>query len=81
MRLSHRRPFGDPKSGEEIALANLENYDEVDAVMQGVDAVIHLGGKAEEGTWDVVLKSNILYLGIVPLRKQLKVVAFLTGFL
>ena len=60
LRLSHRRPFGDPKSGEEIVLANLENYDEVDAVMEGVDAVIHLGGKAEEGTWDVVLKSNIL---------------------
>ena len=60
LRLSHRRPFGDPKPGEEIVLANLDNYDEVDAAMEGVDAVIHLGGKAEEGTWDVVLKSNIL---------------------
>ena len=60
LRLSHRRPFGDPKPGEEIMLANLENFDEVDAIMEGVDAVIHLGGKAEEGTWDVVLKSNIL---------------------
>ena len=60
LRLSHRRPFGDPQPGEEIVLANLDNYDEVDAAMEGVDAVIHLGGKAEEGTWDVVLKSNIL---------------------
>ncbi len=60
MRLSHRRPFGDPKPGEEIMLANLDNPDEVDALMDGVDAVIHLGGKAEEGTWDEVLKSNIL---------------------
>ncbi len=60
LRLSHRRPFGDAGAGEEIVLANLENYDEVDAAMEGVDAVIHLGGKAEEGTWDVVLQSNIL---------------------
>ncbi len=60
LRLSHRRPFGDPEPGEEIVLANLDNYDEVDAMMEGVDAVIHMGGKAEEGTWDVVLKSNIL---------------------
>ena len=47
LRLSHRRPFGDARAGEEIILANLENYDEVDAAMEGVDAVIHLGGKAE----------------------------------
>lgn len=60
LRLSHRRPFGDPDPGEEIVLANLENADEMDDLMEGVDAVIHLGGKAEEGTWDVVLKSNIL---------------------
>ena len=60
LRLSHRRPFGDAQPGEEIVLANLDNYDEVDAAMEGVDAVIHLGGKAEEGTWDVVLKSNVM---------------------
>lgn len=60
LRLSHRRPFGDALPGEEIVLANLDNYDEVDAMMEGVDAVIHMGGKAEEGTWDVVLKSNIM---------------------
>jgi nucleoside-diphosphate-sugar epimerase len=40
LRLSHRRPFGDPKPGEEIVLANLDNYDEVDAAMEGVDAVV-----------------------------------------
>ncbi len=60
MRLSHRRPFGEPNPGEEIMLANLDNPDEVDALMDGVDGVIHLGGKAEEGTWEEVLKSNIL---------------------
>ena len=60
LRLSHRRPFGDPEPGEEIVLANLDNEDEVDAMMEGVDAVVHMGGKAEEGPWDVVLKSNIM---------------------
>lgn len=60
LRLSHRRPFGDPLPGEEIVLANLDVADEVDAMMEGVDAVIHMGGKAEEGPWEAVLKSNIM---------------------
>lgn len=60
LRLSHRREFGEALPGEEIVLANLDDPDEVDRAMEGVDAVIHMGGKAEEGTWDQVLKSNIM---------------------
>jgi uronate dehydrogenase len=59
IRLSHRRPFGEAAEGEEIALANLERFDEVMALMDGVDAVVHMGGKATEGDWPTVLGSNI----------------------
>jgi uronate dehydrogenase len=60
LRLSHRRPFGDPAVGEEIVLANLEIYGQVDAAMGGVEAVIHMGGMADEASWEVIEKSNIL---------------------
>lgn len=60
LRLSHRRDVGPAGPGEEINVANLENFDEVDAAMEGVDAVVHLGGKAVEGPWEEVLNSNII---------------------
>lgn len=60
LRLSHRRPIEDLDEGEEFRLANLDNFDEVAEAMSGVDAVIHMGGKAQEGTWDEVLSGNII---------------------
>jgi uronate dehydrogenase len=60
LRLSHRRAFGDPETGEEIMLANLDIFGEVDAVMDGVDAVVHMGGMADESSWEIIEKSNIL---------------------
>lgn len=60
LRLSHRRDIGPAQPGEEINVANLESFEEVDAAMEGVDAVVHLGGKAVEGTWDEILHSNII---------------------
>ncbi len=60
IRLLHRGPITEIAEGEEFQLANLECFDEVDQAMADVDAVVHLGGKAQEGTWDVVLPSNIV---------------------
>jgi uronate dehydrogenase len=60
LRLSHRRPFGEAAAGEEIALADLEVLDQVVAAMEGVDVVVHMGGRGEEGDWPTVLTSNIL---------------------
>lgn len=60
LRLSHRRDVGPAGPGEEIDVANLENFEEVDAAMEGVDAVVHLGGKAVEGPWEEILHSNII---------------------
>ena len=60
LRLCHRRPLGDPKPGEEICLANFEVFQEVDAIMEGVDAVLHFGAAAEETDWEKIEASNIL---------------------
>src|SRR5690606_37365717 len=60
LRLSHRRSIDDIEPGEEFRLARLDDLDEVMDAMQGVDAVVHMGGKAQEGEWDEVLPSNII---------------------
>ncbi len=60
IRLSHRRPIDDLGPGEEFCVANLEVFEEIDVAMRDVDAVIHMGGKAQEGTWEVVLQGNII---------------------
>jgi uronate dehydrogenase len=60
LRLSHRRPFGEPEAGEEIVLANLDNFDEVSTMMDGVDAVVHMGGKGNEGDWHTVVQANVI---------------------
>ena len=59
LRLSHRRLMGESRGGEEIYIANLENYAEVEASMQDVDAVVHLGGMADEAEWETIRQSNI----------------------
>ncbi len=60
LRLTDRFEMEPPGPGEEVVLANLENFHEIDAAMEGIDTVVHMGGKAEEGTWEVVHESNIL---------------------
>ena len=60
LRLSHRRAFGAATDNEEIVLANLDRFDEVVALTEGVDAIVHMGGKGVEGDWDTVLQSNII---------------------
>lgn len=45
----------------EIKVAELEAYDEVLALMDGVDTVVHLAGAASpEAEWDAVLGANIV---------------------
>lgn len=60
MRLSDNRPIGAIEPGEEFYPAELEDYESVAASMAGIDTVIHMGGKAQEGTWEEVFPANIL---------------------
>jgi uronate dehydrogenase len=60
LRLSHRRDFGPAEPGEEIVLAHLENAAAMQALLEGVDAVVHMGGVSTEQPWQPVLESNIV---------------------
>ncbi len=72
LRLSHRRDIGPAAEGEEIVIASLENAEDMLKLLDGVDAVVHMGGVSTEQPWEPILAGNIV--GMVNLyeaaRKQ-----------
>lgn len=57
--LSDRTCPPDITDGEIFRAAELTNPDEVMAAVEGVDAIIHLGGQSVEADWQTILTSNI----------------------
>lgn len=62
LRVSHRTlaRLGEARSGEELNAADLCNFEEVDVAMEGVDAVVHMGGTPREDDWDRIHRNNII---------------------
>jgi uronate dehydrogenase len=60
LRLSDRVDVGAARPGEEVMLADLADTDAVLAMMQGVNAVVHLGGVPSEGPFGPILQANII---------------------
>ena len=60
LRLSDIADLGSAASGEELQPAALEKADEVHALLDGVDAVVHLGGVSVEGPFEPILQANIV---------------------
>ena len=60
LRLSDILPIEDLAEGETYIAADLADFDAVRAAVDGVDAVVHMGGIASEGTWEGILSSNIV---------------------
>ena len=60
LRLSHRSPIGEPRAGEEIVITDLSDKAGVLKMMEGVDAVIHMGGVSTEQAWEPILAGNIV---------------------
>jgi uronate dehydrogenase len=60
LRLSHRKAFGAAGPGEEIVLAELSDKAQVDEMVRGVDAIVHMGGVSTEQPWEPILAGNIV---------------------
>jgi uronate dehydrogenase len=60
LRLSDIADLGSPGAGEELRPAALEDKAAVHALLEGVDAVVHLGGVSIEKPFDVILPANIV---------------------
>ncbi len=59
LRVSDIAPMDPVRAGEEIAPADLTKLSEMEAIMDGVDCVVHLGGISVEDTWEKVLPNNL----------------------
>lgn len=59
-RESTRATLGAAQAGEEIVLADLSNAQEVEAAVQGCQAIVHFGGISVEGPFEPILQANIL---------------------
>jgi len=60
LRLSDVAPLGDAATGEELVNARLEDRAAIRDLLQGVDAVVHLGGVSTEAPFDPILEANIV---------------------
>lgn len=59
LRLSDIAPLGEAAPHEELQPAALEDAAAVLGLLDGVDAVVHLGGVSTEQPWAPILKANI----------------------
>jgi len=60
LRLSDlKRPAG-LVAGMPFGTADLANLAEVEAAVDGVDGIVHLGGYSVEGPWETILSANIV---------------------
>ena len=50
VRLTDVRDLGKPANHEEIVLCDLADLDSVTEMIDGVDEIVHLGGKSAEGS-------------------------------
>jgi uronate dehydrogenase len=60
LRSADRVAFGLAGEQEELVLADLADASAVMSMMQGVDAVVHLGGVSTEAAFEPILQGNIL---------------------
>ena len=60
LRLSDKADFGAARAGEEVMLTDLADGAAVNAMVQGVDAIVHLGGYSVEGPFEPILQANII---------------------
>jgi uronate dehydrogenase len=60
LRLSDRQDFGPAQAHEEVVQADLADADAMLSLLQGVDAVVHLGGMSTEGPFGPILQANIV---------------------
>jgi uronate dehydrogenase len=62
LRLSDIRPIRKIAAGETSVRGDIGRLTDMLRVTKGVDAIVHLGGFAVEGPWDVILRANIIGL-------------------
>jgi uronate dehydrogenase len=65
IRVSSRSSMGEAAAHEEIVYCDLADAAGVDKLLEGVDAVVHMGGQSTEADWETILSSN--FIGMINL--------------
>src|SRR3974390_3729215 len=60
LRLSDIRVPDDLWAGEDFIRADLNDYSQVEKIVDGIDGIIQLGGISVEAPWDTILNANIV---------------------
>jgi len=60
LRLSDLKPMKKLAQGETFVPGDIARLGDMLRITKGVDAIVHLGGFAVEGPWDVILRANIV---------------------
>ena len=60
LRLSDIASMGEAAPDEELVQADIGDLAACERMMQGVDCVVHLGGRSVEDAWEVILPANIV---------------------
>lgn len=59
MRISARKGLGDARPNEEIVYCSLEDKAAVEALVEGCDGIVHMGGQSLEAPWSTIRAANI----------------------
>jgi hypothetical protein len=59
LRLSDRDAMAPAETGEEVVRCALAAAEATRRLCEGVDAILHFGGRSLEGTWPEILSANI----------------------
>ena len=59
IRVNARRGLGEAGPKEEIVYCDLSDKEAVEALVEGCDGIVHMGGRSVEGTWETVKAANI----------------------
>ena len=59
LRVSARRGLGEAGPNEEIVYCDLADKAAVEAMVEGCDGIVHMGGQATEAGWDRIRSANI----------------------
>jgi uronate dehydrogenase len=59
LRLSGRRGLGEAGANEEIVYCDLGDKGAVEALVEGCDGIVHMGGQSAEAPWATIRNANI----------------------
>ncbi len=60
IRLSDRVPCADLQPHEEDRVCELSDFNAVMGIVEGCDAIVHMGGRSADGPWEDVLPASIV---------------------